>query len=78
MTCGLVHASYSLPEWQAVKLTFWAPNQAYDFYKKNYYFVVTKEQKLGARGHRALLEHSLDEGFQPFVKMLLINKWINI
>ena len=22
MTCGLVHASYSLPEWQAVKLTF--------------------------------------------------------
>ena len=21
MTCGLVHASYSLPEWQAVKLT---------------------------------------------------------
>ena len=25
MTCGLVHASYSLPEWQAVKLTFSAP-----------------------------------------------------
>ena len=25
MTCGLVHASYSLPEWQAVKLTFFAP-----------------------------------------------------
>ena len=24
-TCGLVHASYSLPEWQAVKLTFFAP-----------------------------------------------------
>ena len=23
-TCGLVHASYSLPEWQAVKLTFFA------------------------------------------------------
>ena len=22
---GLVHASYSLPEWQAVKLTFFAP-----------------------------------------------------
>ena len=22
MTCGLVHASYSLPKWQAVKLTF--------------------------------------------------------
>ena len=22
MTCGLVHASYSLPEWQAVKLIF--------------------------------------------------------
>ena len=25
MICGLVHASYSLPEWQAVKLTFFAP-----------------------------------------------------
>ena len=24
MTCGLLHASYSLPEWQAVKLTFFA------------------------------------------------------
>ena len=24
MTCGLVHARYSLPEWQAVKLTFFA------------------------------------------------------
>ena len=25
MTCGLVHSSYSLPEWQAVILTFFAP-----------------------------------------------------
>ena len=25
MTFGLVHASYSLLEWQAVKLTFFAP-----------------------------------------------------
>ena len=25
MTFGLVHASYRLPEWQAVKLTFFAP-----------------------------------------------------
>ena len=25
MTFGLVHVSYSLPEWQAVKLTFFAP-----------------------------------------------------
>ena len=25
MTCGLVHASYSLPEWHTVKLTFFAP-----------------------------------------------------
>ena len=25
MTCGLVHASYSLPEWQDVKLTFFGP-----------------------------------------------------
>ena len=28
MTCGLVHASYSLPELQAVKLTFFAPSPA--------------------------------------------------
>ena len=25
MTCWLVHASYSLPKWQAVKRTFFAP-----------------------------------------------------
>ena len=25
MTFGLVHASYSLPKWQAVKMTFFAP-----------------------------------------------------
>ena len=25
MTCGLVHASYNLHEWQAVKLTFFTP-----------------------------------------------------
>ena len=25
MTCGLLHASYSLPKWQAVKQTFFAP-----------------------------------------------------
>ena len=25
MTCGLVHASYSFPKWQAVKLTFFTP-----------------------------------------------------
>ena len=25
MTCGLVHSSYSLPKWQAEKLTFFAP-----------------------------------------------------
>ena len=25
ITCGLAHASYSLPEWQAVKRTFFAP-----------------------------------------------------
>ena len=27
VTCGLVHASYSLPEWQAVQLSFSAPCQ---------------------------------------------------
>ena len=31
MTCGLVHASYSLPKWQAVKLTFFAPCMLADF-----------------------------------------------
>ena len=25
MTCGLVNASFSLPEWQAVKMIFFAP-----------------------------------------------------
>ena len=25
MTCGLTHASYSLPQWQAAKLTLFAP-----------------------------------------------------
>ena len=29
MTCGQVHASYSLPEWQAVKLTLFAPLKLY-------------------------------------------------
>ena len=29
MTCGLVHASYSLSEWQALKLTFFAPCKLY-------------------------------------------------
>ena len=28
MICGLVHASYSLPEWQAVKLTFFASSMS--------------------------------------------------
>ena len=27
MTCELVHASCSLPKWQAVKLTFFAPEK---------------------------------------------------
>ena len=31
MTCGLVHSIYSLPEWQPVKLTFFAPCQNKDF-----------------------------------------------
>ena len=29
MTCGLVHTSYSLPEWQAVKLAFFAACQLF-------------------------------------------------
>ena len=34
MTCGLVHASCNLPEWQAVKLTFFAPYIANDTHKR--------------------------------------------
>ena len=38
MTCGLAHAWYGLPEWQAVKLTFFAPCQSKSFFNK----IVTK------------------------------------
>ena len=31
MSFGLVHASYSLPKWQAVKLTFFAPGGDGDY-----------------------------------------------
>ena len=31
VTFGLVHASYSLPKWQAVKLTFFAPGGDGDY-----------------------------------------------
>ena len=31
MTSGLVNASFSLPEWQAVKMTFFAPCLSEDF-----------------------------------------------
>ena len=34
MTCGLVHTSYSLPEWQVVKLAFFAPCDPLPFYIK--------------------------------------------
>ena len=34
MNFGLVNASQSLPEWQAAKLTFFAPKPAYSDYKK--------------------------------------------
>ena len=40
MTCGLVHAGYSLPKWQAVKLTFFAPCNSqlnFDLYCKEMY-----------------------------------------
>ena len=43
MTCGLVHASYSLPEWQAVKLTFFAPWSA----RK-----ATMQRNTSKRGHK--------------------------
>ena len=35
MTCGLVHTSYSLPEWQAVKMTFFAPCSASLHYNRS-------------------------------------------
>ena len=34
MNFGLVNASHSLLEWQAAKLTFFAPKPAYSDYKK--------------------------------------------
>ena len=57
MTCGLVHASYSLPEWQAVKLPFLHPACACE---KNldYFFLVAQEQTLYTSGNAALLELS--------------------
>ena len=45
MTCGLVHASYSLPEWQAVKMTFFAPWLYY------FYFVLGKGVVVPANIH---------------------------
>ena len=38
MTCGLAHASYGLPKWQAVKLTFFAPCQSKSSFNK----IITK------------------------------------
>ena len=49
MTFGLVHASYSLPEWQAVKLTFFAPclNQHTLFTLRSLYgFCIIKDINL--------------------------------
>ena len=40
MSCGLVHASYSLPKWQAVKLTFFAPRLC-KIYKNNNIIDIT-------------------------------------
>ena len=42
MTCGLVHASYSLPKWQAVKLTFFAPCMCVR--KKLIFFLLPKNK----------------------------------
>ena len=40
----------------------WYPGSpTYDFYAKKQNFLVTHEQKLGAMGHQALLEHSFEE-----------------
>ena len=35
MTFGLVHASYSFPKWQAVKLTFFAPFNSFIWPRTN-------------------------------------------
>ena len=45
MTCGLVHvhASYSLPEWQAVKLTFFAPCICFSCCNLNLKFAVCRK-----------------------------------
>ena len=41
MTLGLVHASYSLPKWQAVELNFFAP------WSKHCNFVPTQQNGNG-------------------------------
>ena len=42
MPCGLAHASYSLPEWQAVTLTFFVPcSSKCTENNYNYYDVLT-------------------------------------
>ena len=46
MTFGLVHASFSLPKWQALKMTFFAPCVTVALYKDNGSNIEHKEIKL--------------------------------
>ena len=52
MTCGLAHASYSLPEWHSVKLTFFALCYYNVFYKqfdRNEHFLLLNLVRLELR-----------------------------
>ena len=72
MTFGLVHTSYCLPEWQAVKLTFFAPcrsirkqpNDSGSYFHWFYYFYEQSTIKF-----LCFLDGSL---FLFFIYMLLI------
>ena len=49
MTCGLANASYCLPEWQAVKLTFFALCYWYGIIQPVYSHPLSLKQNLGER-----------------------------
>ena len=46
MMSGLVNASFSLPEWQAVKITFFAPCQTYMYLESNFSVPFVPNKKM--------------------------------
>ena len=57
MTCGLVHANYSLPEWQAVKLTFFGPWKSRCHKEQK---DIVDEDKTDRRLHGKVIENLLE------------------